>query len=84
MNVGGKMPDISFLAIPLFMFLLFFGIGIIGTIFWIWMLIDCATKEPSEGNDKLIWILVIIFTHLLGALIYFLIRRPKRILEYGR
>jgi hypothetical protein len=66
----------------LFLFLIF-GVGIIGTLFWIWMLIDCATKEPSSGNDKLIWILIIIFTHLLGALIYFLVRRPKRIREFG-
>jgi hypothetical protein len=66
----------------LFLFLIF-GVGVIGTIFWIWMLIDCATKEPSSGNDKLIWILIIIFTHLLGALIYFLVRRPKRIREFG-
>ncbi|WP_094227293.1 PLDc N-terminal domain-containing protein [Methanolobus psychrotolerans] len=69
-----------------FSFLMFFlfGIGLLGTLFWLWMLIDCATKEPSEGNDKLIWVIVIIFTHLLGALVYFLVRRPKRIEEYGK
>lgn len=72
------------IGIPILMFLLFFGVGILGTLFWIWMLIDCATREPSEGNDKLIWIIVIIFTHLLGALIYFLVRRPKRIEIYGK
>ncbi|WP_340820445.1 PLD nuclease N-terminal domain-containing protein [Methanolobus sp. WCC4] len=72
------------IGIPILMFLFFFGAGILGTLFWIWMLIDCATREPSEGNDKLIWIIVIIFTHLLGALIYFLVRRPKRIEMYGR
>lgn len=43
------------------------------------MLIECATKEPSEGNDKLIWLLVIIFTQLIGALIYYYVRRPQRI-----
>jgi heme/copper-type cytochrome/quinol oxidase subunit 2 len=48
------------------------------------MLIDCATKEPSEGNDKLIWIIIIVFTHVLGALVYFVIRRPTRIQEYGK
>jgi Phospholipase_D-nuclease N-terminal len=58
--------------------LLFFVIGILGMLFWIWMLIDCATKEPSEGNDKVIWILVILFTHFIGALIYYFIRRPER------
>lgn len=52
--------------------------------FWIWMIVDCATNEPSEGNDKVIWILVIIFTHCIGALLYFLIRRPERMRIHGR
>ncbi len=73
-----------FFGLPFLVFFLFFGIGILGTLFWLWMLIDCAMKEPSEGNDKLIWIIVIVFTHFLGALIYFFVRRPKRIEEYGR
>lgn len=59
-------------------------IGVLGSIFWIWMIIDCATREPSETNDKLIWLLVIIFTHFIGALIYFLVRRPERIRLTGR
>ncbi len=46
--------------------------------FWLWMLVDCAVNEPSQGNDKIVWILVIIFTHFLGALIYFCARRPQR------
>jgi len=71
----------GFHVFDLILLLFFFGvfvIGILGTLFWIWMLIDCATKEPSEGNDKVIWILVIIFTHFIGALIYYFIRRPER------
>ncbi len=59
-------------------------IGIGGTILWIWMLIDCATKEPSEGNDKIIWILIVVLTHWIGALIYLIVRRPKRIEQYGQ
>ncbi len=61
------------------LFVLIFGVlGIGGTILWIWMLIDCAMNEPSEGNDKIVWILVILFTHWIGALIYLLARRPRR------
>ncbi|KXS45213.1 MAG: hypothetical protein AWU59_77 [Methanolobus sp. T82-4] len=78
------MIDSLFIGIPFLMVFLFFGIGIIGTIFWIWMLVDCAMKEPSQGNDKLIWVIIILFTHLLGALLYFFVRRPQRIQEYGR
>lgn len=68
----------------LFIILIGFGCGILGTIFWIWMLIDCANNEPSEGNDKLVWILIIALTHLLGAMLYFFIRRPQRITLTGK
>lgn len=52
--------------------------------FWIWMLIDCISKEPSGGNDKLIWILVLVFLGWIGALVYYFVRRPKRIAEHGQ
>ena len=53
-------------------------------VFWVWLLIDCLTKEPSEGNDKLIWVLVLVFANWIGALIYYFVRRPERIRQYGR
>ncbi|MGA2053514.1 MAG: PLD nuclease N-terminal domain-containing protein [Opitutales bacterium] len=46
--------------------------------FWIIALVDCLSNEPTEGNDKLIWALVIIFLHFLGALLYYIVRRPNR------
>ncbi len=57
---------------------------LVGTGFWIWMLVDCATKETDQGNNKLIWVLIIALTHFIGALIYLLVRRPQRIAELGR
>ena len=54
------------------------GLGALGTIFWVWMLVDCATKEPDEGNSKVVWTIIIVFTHLVGAAIYFFVRRPQR------
>ena len=59
-------------------------VGLAGTVLWLWMLIDCLTNEPSEGNDKLIWALVIIFANGIGALVYLLVRRPERIATHGR
>ena len=64
--------------------LFFLIIGILVTFFWIWMLIDCATKEPSKDNDKVIWILVILLAPFIGALIYSFVRRPVRIRLLGR
>jgi hypothetical protein len=60
------------------------AVSLAGTMFWIWMIYDCATNEPSEGNDKIIWILIVLLTHVIGALIYFFARRPKRIAQFGR
>jgi cytochrome c oxidase assembly factor CtaG len=70
------MADSSFM-------LFFFLLVVTALIFWIWMIVDCATKEPSQGNDKIVWIVVIIFAQLIGALIYYFIRRPQRIAQYG-
>ena len=53
------------------------------TIFWLWMLTDCATNEPSEGNDKLTWVLVILFVPLFGSITYYFVRRPQRIKALG-
>jgi len=47
-------------------------LGVAGTIFWVWMLIDClnrAKARPQRG-----WLfLLIFFTHWVGALVYFFI-----------
>ena len=64
------------------MLLIFLVLGVGGTILWIWMIIDCATEETSGGNAKLIWLLIIVLTHCIGALIYLLVRRPKRIQQH--
>ena len=71
----------SLLMIIPVLLVLVFAIG--GSILWIWMIVDCAMREPSEGNEKLVWILVIVFTHFIGALLYLLVRRPQRIRQFG-
>jgi uncharacterized membrane protein YfhO len=74
-------PDLQFFVIPF----IFIGlIALLFTVFWIWTLVDCIKNEPDTGNDKIIWLLVIVLLHSLGALIYLLARRPQRIEMYGR
>ncbi|HOK77817.1 MAG TPA: PLD nuclease N-terminal domain-containing protein [Verrucomicrobiota bacterium] len=65
-------------------FLLILPVTLLCMAFWIWMLVDCALNEPSEGNDKLVWIIIILFANFIGALIYFLARRPQRKAKYGK
>ena len=56
-------------------FLLFVAAAIA---FWVWMLVDCLKNNGLVGNEKIIWVLVLVFTHFLGAIIYFFLGRPKR------
>jgi hypothetical protein len=63
-------------------FLLVVGLG--GFVFWIRALVDCATKESDAGNTKVVWVMIILFANLVGAVIYWLVRRPQRYAELGR
>jgi len=63
--------------------LLMVGFVFASIAFCIWMLVDCVQNEPSEGNDKIVWLLVILLLQGLGALIYFFVRRPARMRELG-
>ncbi len=53
-------------------------IGLIGTVFWIWMLIDCVLRKFKNNTNKIIWVLIIVFGHFIGALLYFLFVRWRR------
>jgi hypothetical protein len=72
----------EYLPVLLFAGALFLGLASI--VLWIIALVDCLSHEPSEGNDKIVWLLVILFANGIGALIYLLVRRPQRISQYGR
>jgi hypothetical protein len=41
-------------------------------------LVDLLTHQFPE-NDKLIWVLIILFLPILGSILYFLIGRDRRI-----
>ena len=59
-------------------------LGLAALAFWIWAIVDVATHEPAHEPNKIIWLLVVILLHALGALIYFIVRRPERIRQYGK
>jgi hypothetical protein len=61
--------------------LLIYAIGLAAFAFWLWMLIDCATKESAEANTKVVWIVIIAVTGVIGAGLYWLMRRPQRMEE---
>ncbi len=64
-----------------FWFSMMFQIGFLSMLFWSWILADCAVNEPREGNDKIVWVVIILFTHVFGAGLYLFVRRPRRLAE---
>jgi hypothetical protein len=66
-------------------FIIFAGlVGVAGTALWIWMLVEVLSRETDEGNNRLVWALVIVFTHWVGALIYLFVRRSERVRKLGK
>lgn len=73
----------GFLFVPVVVLLLL-CVGVVFIGFWIWMLVDCIKNEPDQGNDKVVWVIVIALLGWLGALIYLFARRPTRIRQFGK
>lgn len=68
-------------AFPIFFILCFYalvlGLALGGLVLWILMIVDVATKEP-EGQDRLVWLLVVLLAGAVGALIYYFARKRPR------
>lgn len=63
------------ILIPIFsIFVILFSI--VGTVIWVFMLIDLLQRDEknfdsTSKDTKLIWLLVVLFTHLFGAGVYY-------------
>lgn len=57
--------------------LIFAAISIWAFVFWILMILDCVKRKFKEDVEKIVWILVLIFTGIIGALIYYFIVKSK-------
>jgi hypothetical protein len=73
---GGDVAAAGAGIVMLLLTCMFVVIGILLTVFWIWMLIDCARRD-FEGSEKVVWILVIVLLGALGAAIYYFVGRKK-------
>jgi len=75
-NVSGPLAGGIMAAMGL-VWLAIIVVGIALTVLWILAIIDCAQREFQDPNEKIVWILVIIFTHSIGTLIYWFVGRPR-------
>ncbi|SFA76892.1 PLDc N-terminal domain-containing protein [Algoriphagus aquimarinus] len=56
-----------------------FGLGIIGLAIYAFTIYDVIMSNFAKQNDKLIWIIIVVMVPLVGAVLWFLIGRGKRI-----
>jgi len=81
-TVNGKEVDCAelgnqvkgFLGWGIGIFLLFAALGIWATVFWIMMIVHAA-KHNVE--NKAMWIILMVFTGIVGALIYYFVVKRK-------
>ena len=64
--------------LELFLVLFLAPLALLAFAFWIWMLVHAISNNGLTDIEKLIWVIVILFTHFIGAVIYFFVGRPKR------
>jgi hypothetical protein len=68
---------------PVLFVALVFGLAIFAFVFWIWMLVDAIQNRGISDGEKVGWVMAIVFLHFIGALVYYLIARPKRLRPLG-
>jgi hypothetical protein len=55
--------------------LIIFSLAAFG--FMVWMLIDVLKRTDAEMPNKTMWILIVLFTGIIGSLVYFFTERKK-------
>jgi hypothetical protein len=72
---GGAVAGIMLM---LFFLLVVVPLIIASVIFWIWMLVSAVQNKGLTEGEKIGWVLILVFVHVLGAILYFFIGHPKR------
>jgi len=68
----------SFLFIGAFQLIIILVVLLLGILPTIIALVDIL-KSEFKGNNKIVWVLVVLFANFFGAILYFLIGREQKI-----
>jgi hypothetical protein len=53
--------------------LIMFAMTVVSLAFWIFGLVHLLRNRSIEGNDRIVWLLVVILLNALGAVLYFFV-----------
>jgi len=79
-------PEAAILSILLTAFLVVVGLMVtVGLfVFWIWMLVHALRNPGLNDGERISWTVVLCVTHLLGAVLYFFLGRPRAVSPLNR
>jgi len=69
--------NVGFAVFMILLMLLLFAVSIALLVFWVMMIVDCAKRKNLSDNERVVWILVLVFLQALGALIYYFAVKKK-------
>ncbi len=52
-------------------------LSLLALFFWVWMLIHCIQKNFKEPYMKLVWIILLLWLNVFGAVLYFFLEKDK-------
>jgi hypothetical protein len=78
-------PELAVLIATLLTWLMVAGLGVALCVFafWLWMLIHALRNPGLNDGERISWTVVLCLTHLLGAILYFFLGRPKAATPHG-
>ena len=69
-------PQAAFVIAPLILITLL--ASLLAFVAWIWMIIDCAKRNKFRSGDRVVWILLLVLTGIIGmVLYYFMVMREE-------
>jgi len=72
------MSDIVGVIMGLGIFGIFLVIMLLPTIIWLWLLIDCIKRDKFKHGSKVVWILLFLFTNLVGMILYYFLEKRAK------
>lgn len=59
------------------LFFIWVILAIIGLALWVWALVSAIQNPALDSTMRIVWVLVIVFTGFIGAIIYLLMGRGR-------
>lgn len=71
----GQMPGLGFFVFPLILLVMLISLLLFAA--WIWMIVDCAKRKKFRNGDRVMWILLLVLTGILGMVLYYFMEMRK-------